>query len=80
MLEIKPDKPFGKLNLGMEGSSQVAHAISTHKVGMEFDYFTAVDDLLEQGEVGAGMLGTVEFNSACFYRYLNVDVVCLAKT
>ncbi len=79
MLEIKPDKPFGKLNLGMEGSSQVAHAISTHKVGMEFDYFTAVDDLLEKGEVGAGMLGIVEFNSACFYRYLNVDVDLLGK-
>lgn len=79
MLEIDSKKPFGKINLGMLGSSQVAHAISTHKVGMEFDYFTAVDDLLETGQVGAGMLGTVEFNSACFYRYLNVDVDQLQK-
>ena len=74
MLEIKPEKPFGKLNLGVLASSQVAHAISTHKVGLEFDYFTAVDDLLESGQVGAGMIGTVEFNSACFYRYANVNV------
>lgn len=79
MLEIDSKKPFGKINLGMLGSSQVAHAISTHKVGMEFDYFTAVDDLLETGQVGAGMIGTVEFNSACFYRYLNVDVDQLQK-
>ena len=79
MLEIDSKKPFGKINLGMLGSSQVAHAISTHKVGMEFDYFTAVDDLLETGQVGAGMIGTVEFNSACFYRYLNVDVAELQK-
>lgn len=79
MVEIDSKKPFGKINLGVDGSSQVAHAISTHKVGIEFDFFTAVDDLLETGEVGAGMLGTVEFNSACFYRYLNVDVGLLEK-
>ena len=55
-------------------ASQVAHAISTNKVEMEFDFFTAVDDLQATGETGAGMMGTVEFNSSCFYRYLNVDV------
>jgi CRISPR system Cascade subunit CasC len=74
MLEIKSDKPFGKKNLGIDAASQVAHAISTHKVGLEFDYFTAVDDLLEKGQVGAGMIGTIEFNSACFYRYANVNI------
>ncbi len=73
MLEIDPKKPFGKLNLGVYGASQVSHAISTHKVRLEFDYFTAVDDLLEEGQLGAGMIGTTEFNSACFYRYLNVN-------
>ena len=73
MLEIDPKKPFGKLNLGVYAASQVAHAISTHSVRLEFDYFTAVDDLLEEGQLGAGMIGTTEFNSACFYRYLNVN-------
>jgi CRISPR system Cascade subunit CasC len=54
-------------------AAQVAHAISTHAVDTEFDYFTAVDDLLPDEESGAGMLGTIEFNSACFYRYACLD-------
>lgn len=68
------DKP--KLNL--EASCQVAHAISTHRLAMEMDYYTAVDDLVQAGlvednEVGAGMIGTIGFNSSCFYRYARVD-------
>lgn len=74
MVEIEGAKPFGKLNLGIVAACQVAHAISTNKVSMEFDFYTAVDELIPMGETGAGMLGTVEFNSACFYRYANVDV------
>ena len=57
----------------VDAAAQVAHAISTHSVDTEFDYFTAVDDLLPREESGAGMLGTVEFNSACFYRYACLD-------
>ncbi len=60
-------------------SSQVAHAISTHKVGVEFDFYTAVDDLKPEDTAGADMLGVIEFNSACFYRYLNVDTAELQK-
>jgi CRISPR system Cascade subunit CasC len=52
---------------------QVAHAISTHRVEREFDYFTAVDDLGSADETGAGMIGQVEFNSATFYRYAALD-------
>lgn len=68
------DKP--KLNL--EASCQVAHAISTHRLAMEMDYYTAVDDLVQAGlvednEAGAGMIGTIGFNSSCFYRYARVD-------
>ena len=74
MLEIDPKKPFGKLNLSVDASSQFAHAISTHKIESAFDYFTAVDDLLEEGQLGAGMIGITGFNSACFYRYSNVNI------
>jgi CRISPR system Cascade subunit CasC len=63
----------------IDAASQVAHAISTHKSGVEFDFYTAVDDLLPHGETGAGMMGTVEFNSACFYRYANLDLGQLNK-
>lgn len=52
---------------------QVAHAISTHRVEREFDYFTAVDDKGDEDESGAGMIGQVEFNSATFYRYAVLD-------
>jgi CRISPR system Cascade subunit CasC len=58
----------------VDAAAQVAHAISTHRVAVEFDFYTAVDDLRPEEATGADMLGTVEFNSACFYRYANVDV------
>jgi CRISPR system Cascade subunit CasC len=67
MLADLPDK-------NVDAASQVAHAISTNKVSMEFDFYTAVDDLKPEDTQGADMLGTVEFNSACFYRYSNVDL------
>ena len=55
-------------------ASQVAHAISTNRLSMELDYYTAVDDLQQEDVPGAGMIGTVGFNSACFYRYSNLDI------
>ena len=58
----------------VDAACQVAHALSTHRVAPEFDYYTAVDDLGRDDETGAGMLGTQEFNSACFYRYANIDL------
>lgn len=54
----------------IDAAVQVAHAISTHKVEQEFDYFTAVDDI--SGETGAGMIGDVAFNSATYYKYINI--------
>ncbi|MDW8006245.1 MAG: type I-E CRISPR-associated protein Cas7/Cse4/CasC [Thermomicrobium sp.] len=63
------DLPLGRV----DAACQVAHALSTHQVSVEFDYYTAVDDLLPQETTGADMIGTIEFNSACFYRYANVD-------
>jgi CRISPR system Cascade subunit CasC len=40
---------------------------------MEMDYYTAVDDLLQDDEAGAGMVGFTGFNSACFYRYTRIS-------
>jgi CRISPR system Cascade subunit CasC len=69
---------FGRMLADMpeknqHAACQVAHAISTHAVEREFDFFTAVDDLKPEDTAGADMMGTVEFNSACFYRYAAVD-------
>ena len=57
----------------VDASIQVAHAISTHAVSRESDYSTAVDDLLKPGEVGAGMMDDVDFNSCCYYEYAALD-------
>lgn len=58
--------------LNEDASSQVAHSISTHAIQSEFDFFTAVDDLAPEDNAGAGMLGTVEYNSSTLYRYANI--------
>ena len=58
--------------VNQNAACQVAHAISTHRVEREFDYFTAVDD--KEEEVVTGMIGQVEFNSATFYRYAVVNL------
>ena len=76
---------FGRMaasdpTLNYDAAAQVAHAISTHTIQNEYDYFTAVDDLQDDDNAGAGHLGTVEFNSSTLYRYANVNVRELAKT
>jgi CRISPR system Cascade subunit CasC len=75
---------FGRMLADMpeknqHAACQVAHAISTHAVDREFDFYTAVDDLKPEDTAGADMMGTVEFNSACFYRYAVVDWEKLKK-
>lgn len=63
----------------VDAACQVAHAISTHRVSMDFDFFTAVDDLNPETETGSGMMGTIQFNSSCFYRYACIDTETLAE-
>jgi len=75
---------FGRMvaddtDLNVDACAQGAHAISVQTVEPESDFFTAVDDNQrnggedEAGDVGAAMMGQVEFNAATFYRYANVD-------
>ncbi|GAA3750297.1 type I-E CRISPR-associated protein Cas7/Cse4/CasC [Salinactinospora qingdaonensis] len=75
---------FGRMvadgaDINVDAAAQVAHAISVHAVENESDYYTAVDDHQTEAEPGAGMIGTVEFNSATLYRYAAVDVDLLRK-
>lgn len=63
---------FGRMladdpSLNEDASSQVAHAIES-----EFDFYTAVDDLAPEDNAGAGMLGTLEYDSSTLYRYANI--------
>ncbi|QRP46031.1 type I-E CRISPR-associated protein Cas7/Cse4/CasC [Amycolatopsis sp. FDAARGOS 1241] len=74
---------FGRMvadqaDINVDAAAQVAHALSVHAVETEFDYFTAVDDLNTEEETGAGMIGTIEFNSSTLYRYATVDANRLA--
>ncbi len=59
----------------IDGAMAVAHSITTHAVDADIDWFTAVDDLVEEeGEVGAGHLNTQEFSSGVFYRYASLNI------
>ncbi|MFZ5907183.1 MAG: type I-E CRISPR-associated protein Cas7/Cse4/CasC [Nitrospirota bacterium] len=73
---------FGRMvandhSLTVEAASMFSHALSTHKVDNEIDFFAAVDDLQPKEEAGAGMTSTLEFNSATYYRFaaLNLDML-----
>lgn len=73
---------FGRMvandhSLTIEAASMFSHALSTHKVDNEIDFFSAVDDLQPKEEAGAGMTSTLEFNSATYYRFaaLNLDLL-----
>ncbi|MBB1246870.1 type I-E CRISPR-associated protein Cas7/Cse4/CasC [Streptomyces durbertensis] len=74
---------FGRMvadaaDINVDAAVQVAHAISVHRAENEADYYTAVDDKNEDAETGAGMIGTVDFNSATLYRYAALGVHQLA--
>lgn len=73
---------FGRMvandpSLNVEAATMFSHALSTHKADNEIDFFAAVDDLQSTEELGAGMTGTLEFNSATYYRFaaLNLDML-----
>jgi CRISPR system Cascade subunit CasC len=55
----------------VDGALAVAHAITTHAVDADIDWFTAVDDLQE---LGSGHLDTQEFSSGVFYRYASLNL------
>ncbi len=74
---------FGRMvandhSLTIEGATMFNHPISTHKVDNELDFFAAVDDWQKKGESGAGMTGTLEFNSSVYYRFAALNLGMLA--
>ena len=62
-----------------EAAVQVSHAITVHKVAVEDDYFTAVDDLnTGDDNSGAAHIGELEFASGLFYNYVCINCTLLA--
>jgi CRISPR system Cascade subunit CasC len=76
---------FGRMladnpDFNREAAVSVAHAITTHRVVVEDDYYTAVDDLkTHEEDAGAGFIGEAGFGSGVFYLYLVVDRDLLVK-
>jgi CRISPR system Cascade subunit CasC len=76
---------FGRMladspNFNREAAVQVAHAITTHRVTVEDDYYTAVDDLkTAEEDAGAGFVGELGFGSGVFYLYACVDTGLLGR-
>jgi len=74
---------FGRMvakaaDMNVEAAASFAHAFSTHKVANEIEFFTALDDL--QVEPGSAHMGSLEFNSATYYRYICLDLDQLRQT
>lgn len=70
---------FGRMvaqaaELNVEAACSFSHAISTHKVSSEIEFFTALDDLNLENEQGSAHMGSLEFNSATYYRYVSLNL------
>ena len=66
-----------------EAAVQVGHAMTTHKVTVEDDYYVAVDDLKRpadvDGDVGTSFIGVQEYGAGVFYLYACVDTGLLVS-
>lgn len=77
---------FGRMvasdhSLTVEGAAMFSHALSTHRADNDIDFYTAVDDrqqedpsIQDEDRAGSGMMGTLEFTSAVYYRYVGLNL------
>ncbi len=74
MTEFDAKGPFAGLQgqFSVEAALSAAHAISTHAIVNEVDYFTAADDVPGQ-DAGAAHVNEAMYNSACFYKHFVID-------
>lgn len=73
---------FGRMvaqdpDMNMQAAASFAHAITTHRATNEVEFFTALDDFSE--DPGSAHMGTLEFNSGTYYRYISLDLGQLAE-
>lgn len=76
---------FGRMvakaaEMNIEAAASFSHAISTHKVSNELEFFTALDDFTQSEEQGSAHMGILEYNSATYYRYISLDLGQLSQT
>jgi len=78
---------FGRMladrtDMKVEAACQVAHAFTTHRVTVEDDFYTAVDDLKDTAagdDAGAGFLGVHDYGAGVFYQYVNLSADALIE-
>lgn len=78
---------FGRMvakaaELNVEAAVSFSHALSTHKAVNEVEFFTALDDEKpeDDSDAGSSHMGTMEYNSATYYRYVSIDLGQLVQT
>ena len=74
---------FGRMvaqapTMDVEAASSFGHAISTHKVTNQIEFFTALDDF--SADHRSAHMGSLEFNAATYYRYVSLDLGQLYET
>jgi len=63
-----------------DAAVHVAHAFTVNTDASEPDYFSAMDDLVqESGELGSGHINSTELTSGLFYGYVVVDLPLLVS-
>lgn len=70
---------FGRMcarahGLNVQASCAFSHALSTHAVAMEEDFFAAQEELPRGPDERCAYTGKVAFNSATYYRYVSIDL------
>lgn len=74
---------FGRMiaqapTMDIQAACSFSHAISTHKVSNQIEFFTALDDFSDSQ--GSAHMGSLEFNAATYYRYISLDLGQLFKS
>lgn len=68
----------------VDAAVQVAHGFSVNPMDVEFDFFTAVDDIKESGESdetrGSGHMGETGLGAGVYYAYVSINRSMLGKT
>ena len=62
-----------KTDANVEASVQVSHSLSVHKITVEDDYFTALDDLRLPSEQSSSHIGNREFTESTMYTYICIN-------
>jgi CRISPR system Cascade subunit CasC len=78
-IDIADVELFGRMvasdpTLFVEGAVSVSHPFSVHSCEAEVDFFSSVDETAGVEEQGAGHIGEIEYNSACYYECISINM------